>query len=102
MKAPEPVILSRHSDHLVCDVPGVSGWDGFEKLYSYLERSWGASCISSADGPDARLWVLRIRNVTLNLEFEDPWGNRIVSTSLESSDLLREIAANLRQRFSAP
>ena len=99
MTGSPPVVLSKKGERLVCDVAAVPGWDGFDKLRTYLERNWSAMRLSEAEGPDARRWVFQARSVTLALEFEDPWGNRIVSTSASADAVLNEIAADLHRRL---
>lgn len=99
MKTP-PVVVAKLGEHLVCDVVAVPGWDGFEKLRAYLERNWSAERLSAADGPDARSCVFRVRGIILTLEFEDPWGNRIVASSAAAEGVLGEIAADLERRLA--
>jgi hypothetical protein len=85
---------------LACDVPAVAGWDGLEKLWKYLERHWSALCLLRVDGPDARRWVVGVRDAVLELEFEEPWGNRLISSSPSCDRVLIEIFHDLQQRLS--
>lgn len=101
MSNSQPVILSVRHGRLECDVPAVGGWDGFDKLFRFLELNYGAATTERIDGPDARRWIFRIRNLTLELHHEDPWGNVVVSPKPESDDLLREIADDLSHRLQS-
>jgi hypothetical protein len=80
-------------------VPGVPGWEGIEQLWRYLHLHFGAACVSRVDGPDARLWTVKVRGMTLQLEHEDPYGNMIISCEPGSEPILREIAADLDRRL---
>jgi hypothetical protein len=93
------IILSYKADRLICDVVAVEGWEGVEKLYEYLQRNFEATCIARFDGPDARRWIVKVREATLELQYEDPWGNMILSVDAESDAVLRRIAEDLERRF---
>jgi hypothetical protein len=101
MKTPLPVVLTVQGLKLVCDISAVPGWDGFEKLWEYLEKHFDATCESKTDGPDVRRWVIRVRGAVLELLHEDPWGNQIQSTNTDSQKVLRDIAADLERRFNS-
>lgn len=96
-----PVVVSRTERGLEVHIPGVPGWEGFDKLTRYLEKHFDARVTSSVDGPDARIRHLRIGLEDLTLDFEDPFGSTIVATDSESKTI-REIATDLRRRLSEP
>ena len=100
MTSSAPVVLSHRGGCLQCDVPAVGGWDGLEKLFQFLEVNYGARSKSRYDGPDARRWLVIVREQVLELHYEDPWGSLLVSPSPDSDALLREIADDLKRRLS--
>ena len=96
-----PVVMTTRGGRKACEVTAVAGWEGFEKLWRYLELNFAAVCISRVDGPDARCWTVQVRGVTLEIQHEDPWGNVIVSCGPESDGVLLEIAADLDRRLAS-
>lgn len=93
------VVVSTSAGRLTCDLPILSGVDGFNKLWEYLQANWSAVLVSRADGPDASRWVFETRGVPLEMQFEDPWGTRLVSPASPSDPVLRDIAADLEARL---
>ena len=79
MTGRKPVIVSRTDGHLQCDVVAVSDWEGFEKLFRFLERHYDAKVQRQFDGPDSRRWVLDVQGKALEIQHEDPWGNVILA-----------------------
>lgn len=78
----------------------VGGRDGFEKLIKYLAKHHDAALVEQHDGPDARRAVLQIQGQAIEVHFEDPWGNSILSTSKTSNEVLNAIAADLEARLA--
>lgn len=93
------VVVSRTTRGLEVHVPGVPGWEGFDQLTRYLEKHFSAVVLSTVDGPDARLRRLRVQDLELFLDYEDPFGNTIVAADPESA-LLRAIAEDLTRRLN--
>ena len=94
------VTLSGRGEGLECSVHAVSGWEGFEKLVKYLVKHHGAILVQQHDGPDARRALLHIRGKAIEVQFEDPWGNSIISPSSASNEVLSGIAADLQARLA--
>jgi hypothetical protein len=95
-----PVTLDERSQALECAVHAISDWDGFEKLIQFLGKYYDGRVLERTDGPDSRIAMLEVRGLPLEVQYEDPWGNSILSRSSQSHQLLREITADLLTRLS--
>ncbi|RCS58040.1 hypothetical protein [Parvibium lacunae] len=93
------VILERGNGIVDVDVPAVSGWDGFDKLFLFLKNEYQARAINTIDGPDARKWVIEIEGHSIKICHDD-YGNSIHSLAEESADLVRRIGLDLEKRLA--
>lgn len=94
------VVVSRYKDLLQCDITAVPDWEGFDKIIQFLQNHYQAKIIMQADGPDARICRLDVRNQVLELQHEDPYGNTLIATSPSAEKLLQSVADDLRQRLA--
>jgi len=85
------------SGHLCLNLSEHVGWQGFPEFAEKLLHAVGGEIMRKTDGPDMRLWDVRIEGSGLSLVFDD----YPVMTSLESSDQAGDIVIqNLSQRLS--
>jgi len=94
------VSFSQHNGRTRCDVHNVPDWDGLEKLARFLEKYYAATILERIDGPDARRWVLRVNDIQVELQHEDPYGNALLAVDAEGDDLVRVIGDDLGARLA--
>ena len=70
------------SVHFCLNLSERVGWEGFPAFVEKLLEATGGEIVSRSDGPDMRLWNVRIDDSDLKLVFDD----YPVMTYLESSD----------------
>lgn len=95
----EVVTLSRRGDRVSCDVAAIPDWEGFEKIIRFLEKYYSATVRSKADGPDARRWILEVDGGMIEVQHDDPYGNRVLSMSASADSLVERVALDLRDRL---
>ncbi len=95
------VSFARHEDRLRCEVHGVPGWEGLDKLVRFLEKHYEASVVDTIDGPDARCCRLQVGGSAVEIQYEDPWGSVLVAVDREAEEIVRRIGEDLRERLDA-
>lgn len=96
----ESVVVSRRKDErLAVSVHGVPGWEGFDQLLQYLEKTYAADVVRQVDGPDARRAWLVAGTVELELLYEDTCGSSLIAPDPRSEELVLRIAEDLRSRL---
>ena len=97
----KPVIVtSKKGERLEIAVKAVPGWEGFDELISYLIQHYEATVLKELDGPDARRWILKCHDQIIEVHHDDMFGNYLFAPTLESEEVIREIAQDLGERFS--
>lgn len=100
---PESVVVSRRKDErLEVSVHAVPGWEGFDQLLQYLEKTYATDVVRQVDGPDARRAWLVAGTVELELLYEDTCGSSLVAPTPHSEKLVLRIAEDLRCRLGGP
>lgn len=63
-------------------------WNGFDKIMIRLKKEFNAAVIEKNDGPESRVWHIKIDGVPLSLH-NNPYGNYLKATSVEAIDYLK-------------
>ena len=82
-------------------VEAMPDWDAFDELIEYLVEHYSAEIAERIDGPDARRWVLKVRDQEFELWHDDVAGNSLVATKPGAEELIRKIATDLESRLTS-
>lgn len=93
------ITFSKKTHPLEVNIHAVSAWDGFDKLIRFMQNEYAIKVIDSADGPDARRWILEAEEQQFELRFEDPYGNSLIATCSASESIVRKVGLDLESRF---
>ena len=80
-------------------INAIPDWEGFEKLVKYLEVNYQAEILESYDGPDARRWIIYVRNMKIELIHNDGYGNYFQALTFDGNCLIKEIGEDLANRL---
>jgi hypothetical protein len=89
----------QRDNSLELHVGGIDGWDDFEILAKYLQKSFGAIIKERLDGICSRTWKLEIAGEEITLKHHDDLGNYLVFSSRESETML-QIISDLDRRLA--
>ena len=79
----------------------ISSWDGLEQICRFFIEHLGAELLSKSDGPDCRVWKVRMNNETIVVVHDDMAGNFFFSERNEGEPVASEIADKLAERIQA-
>lgn len=81
-------------------VDDISSWEGFEKICHFF-GDLGAEVLSRNDGPDARVWKMKMNDVTISIVHDDMVGNFFFAEEIGGEPVASEMAAKLDERIRA-
>ncbi len=82
-------------------VEDISSWDGFDEICRFFIEHLGAELLSKNDGPDARVWKMRVNGETVNVVHDDMIGNFFFADRKGGEPIVGELAQRLDERIKA-
>ena len=67
------------------------GWDQFETLVTYVQRSLNGVVTERIDGPDARVWTVSVQNCPIVFTHNDMLGNCFFLEEEKVAAVLRQV-----------
>jgi hypothetical protein len=84
------------SGHLCLNLSKQVNWDTFPDLADQLLGLLGGCVLQKNDGPDMRLWQVRINGCDLRLVFDDyPLMTSLESSDVAGDELIKDVHRNL-------
>ncbi|MES2793166.1 MAG: hypothetical protein V4719_26380 [Planctomycetota bacterium] len=80
-------------------VNGIASWDGFERICRFFSEHLNAEFLSKNDGPDARVWKMKLDNEILVVVHDDMVGNFFFAERQEGNSVAVKIAHELSERI---
>lgn len=87
------ITLREEDNALMADFKVLENWDSFDEIISLLKSRYRVEIEAQLDGPDSRVWMIKINGVSISLH-NNPYGNFLKGRSGESKELIRQIAEN--------
>jgi hypothetical protein len=73
------------------------GWDDFERLVHYVERSLNGNVTERIDGPDARVWTVAVKGWPITYTHNGMLGNCFFSEQEGAAAVVQEIVRLLER-----
>lgn len=80
-------------------VRDISSWDGFEQICHFFIERLGAELVSQNDGPDARVWKIKVNDEAMSVVHDDMIGNFFFPEKSEGERTAKEMAAKLDEQI---
>tara|TARA_R110002124_G_scaffold267198_1_gene434341 strand:- start:387 stop:710 length:324 start_codon:yes stop_codon:yes gene_type:complete len=94
------IYIDEQSDSpLRIDICSGEDWDGFDEIIEYLINNLEVEVLKSFDGPDARRWILKLKEITFELIHDDVSGNYLLAPTKESETVIKNIANIIDNKF---
>lgn len=89
--------MNTKDDSHVFHVHDFSSWEEFEEICNFFIGRCGAELLSRVDGPDARVWKIRLNDATIHVVHDDMIGNFFFPEESAGKDVAQDLAAMLRE-----
>jgi hypothetical protein len=84
------VHLKEKEEEMQLDIIALGNYDDFDLIIELLNKEFDVKVIKKSDGPDMKIWFLKINNISFKL-YNDPYGN-MLSCSIDGRSIINEIA----------
>ena len=80
-------------------IEDIASWDGFEEICRFFSEHLKSEVLSKNDGPDARVWKMKIDNEILCVVHDDMVGNFFFAERAEGNSVAAQMANKLSERI---
>jgi hypothetical protein len=79
----------------IIDFDTLESWDDFETIMDILRKSYDVKVINQIDGPDSRVWDIKLDNFLFSLH-NNPYGNYLKAKEPSSIQYLKDTLGHIK------